>query len=50
MMGEINITLNSMMSSIISPVIYLIDLLFEKLIKAAHKIPTAKSKKDPVFT
>ena len=50
MMGEINITLNSMMSSNISPVIYLIYLLFEKMITATNTMPMAKSKKDPVFT
>ena len=50
MIGETNITLNSIMSSIISPVIYLICLFFEKMIKATHTIPTAKSKKDPVLT
>ena len=50
MIGEINITLNSMMSSIFSPVIYLINLFFENTKKAADMIPMEKSKKDPVFT
>ena len=49
MIGEINITLNSMMSSIFSPVIYLINLFFESTKKAADMIPMEMSKKDPVF-
>ncbi len=38
------------MSANISPVIYLMYLLFEKMMKATHTIPMAKSKKDPVLT
>jgi hypothetical protein len=45
-----NITLNAMMSSSFSPVIYLINLFFENIRNATEMIPTEKSKKDPVFT
>ena len=41
MIGETNITLNSIMSSIISPVIYLICLFFEKMIKPKNASPNA---------
>jgi len=38
------------MSSSFTPVIYLINLFFEKTKNATDMIPTEKSKKDPVFT
>jgi hypothetical protein len=39
-----------MISSSFSPVIYLMNLLFENTKSATEIIPIAKSKKDPVFT
>ncbi len=50
MIGEINITPNSKISSNFSPVIYLMNLLFENTKTATDKMPTEKRKKDPVFT
>jgi hypothetical protein len=50
MIGAINITPNSKISSSFSPVIYLMNVFFEKTRKAADKIHKAKSKKEPVFT
>jgi hypothetical protein len=50
MIGAINITPNSKISSIFSPVIYLINLFFENIRKAADMIPREKSKTDPVLT
>lgn len=50
MIGEISITLNSKISSSFSPVIYLMNLLFEKIKTETDKMPTEKSKKEPVFT
>jgi hypothetical protein len=50
MTGEIKITPNSNSSSSFSPVIYLINLFFENIKKAADMMPREKSKKEPVFT
>jgi hypothetical protein len=44
MIGDINITPNSRISSIFSPVIYLMYLLFENIKKATDAMPKAKSK------
>lgn len=50
MIGASSITLNSTMSSIFSPVIYLMNLSFENTNTAANTMPMAKSKIEPVFT
>jgi hypothetical protein len=50
MIGEINITPNSRINSSFTPVIYLMNLLFENIKNATDTMPTEKSKKDPVFT
>jgi hypothetical protein len=50
MIGAINITPNSRMSSSFIPVIYWINLFFENTKMAEKMMPTEKSKKDPVFT
>jgi hypothetical protein len=50
MTGEIKITPNSNSSSSFSPVIYLINLFFENIKKAAEIMPSEKSKTEPVFT
>jgi len=50
MMGEINITPNSKISSSFSPVIYLMNLLFENTNRVTDTMPMEKRKKEPVFT
>ena len=50
MTGEIKITPNSINSSSFTPVIYLINLFFENINKAADMMPREKSKKEPVLT
>lgn len=50
MIGEIKITPNSKISSSLSPVIYLMNVFFEKTSNAADKMHKAKSRKEPVFT
>jgi hypothetical protein len=50
MIGAINISPNSKMSSIFMPVIYRINLFFENTKMAEKIMPMEKSKNDPVFT
>jgi hypothetical protein len=50
MIGAINITPNSKMSSIFIPVIYRMNLFFENTKMAEKIMPREKSKNDPVFT
>lgn len=50
MIGAINITPNSNISSSFTPVIYLINLLLENIKYATDRMPAEKIKKVPVFT
>jgi hypothetical protein len=50
MIGAINITPNSRMSSSFTPVIYRINLFFENTKIAEKMMPMEKSKTEPVFT